>query len=464
MGLAIFLFGLCFVSIAATMESQLVQELKRGVVKLKAKAEGTTRIGTGIIVGLNKDAVYIATASHVIEGDPNPEVTFFSAPYTSFRSKVLGLEGGNPRGLAVLVVEGQFPSEMKIFPLEQTITVNGGEDVTLIGFPRSSGVPWTVTPSSVTGLAGRNISLYQGAEEGNSGGPVLYKNKVLGLVTEVRGQYSFAVPATQISEALRGWNVPIGDLTKKTLPDIPVPGYTVAEGTGVVSGKVTFAGSPPPPKEFLFSKFPNPRYCAQTSKKRGDIRYMPLIEVGPNGGLQNAIVVVSDIVDQEWMGRYPGTNVVMELCDFAPFTSVVVNRKPMLVENRDADPTDPKSIRGVIHNPHSFEVLGSSQTTIFNIGLAEKGSRLDKPITVRKQQQGSTVRLQCDQHEYMQAYFLPVTNSHFAILGENGTFEIKGVPAGQHKLTVWHPFAGRVDADIVVADQGVVTQNFVLPR
>lgn len=83
---------------------------------------------------------------------------------------------------------------------------------------------------------------------------------------------------------------------------------------------------------------------------------------------------------------------------------------------------------------------GPSSSTIFNIGLAEKGSTLDKPIILRKPD--SYVRLQCDQHEFMQSFFLPVTNPYYAVAKEDGTFEIKDVPAGKHTLIVWHPFAG----------------------
>ena len=36
---------------------------------------------------------------------------------------------------------------------------------------------------------------------------------------------------------------------------------------GTVTGKVSFAGHPPAPKEFLFSKFPNPKFCVKNPSK-----------------------------------------------------------------------------------------------------------------------------------------------------------------------------------------------------
>lgn len=65
-------------------------------------------------------------------------------------------------------------------------------------------------------------------------------------------------------------------------------------------------------------------------------------------------------------------------------------------------------------------------------------------------------RLQCDQHEFMQSFFLPVSNSHYAVVKDDGTFEIKDVPAGKHKLLAWHPFAGRVEIDVDVPEGATV--------
>ena len=228
---------------------------------------------------------------------------------------------------------------------------------------------------------------------------------------------------------------------------------------GTISGKVTFAGKAEQ-KEFLFSKFPNPGFCpkiADKSKADGDKRFLNQVEV-KGGGLKNAVVAVADIDDQAFMDGYAGTEVVAAFCDFQPFSGVVVNNKSFKVENTDADPDDPKSVAGVLHNPHSFVVKGSSSATGFNIGLAKKGDKLDKPVVFRGgADKVGYLRLQCDQHEFMQSFFLPVTNAHYAVAKEDGSFEIKGVPAGKHKVVVWHPFVNkgqRTEFDVDVTDGG----------
>lgn len=235
---------------------------------------------------------------------------------------------------------------------------------------------------------------------------------------------------------------------------------------GTVTGKVTYAGKAEQ-KEFMFSKFPNPKFCPKIPNKDvmdGDKRFLKTIEVGKDGALKHAVVSVRDIEDKAFMDGYGGTDVVAEFCDFQPFSGIVVNKKNFRVENHDADPDDPKSVKGVLHNPHSFEVKGPSSATIFNIGLAEKGSKLEKPITLRQEKAGSFFRLQCDQHEFMQGFFLPVQNKHYAVVKEDGTFELKDVPAGKHKIMAWHPFAGKMEADVDVPEGGSVKADFQVKK
>ncbi|MGA6826712.1 hypothetical protein ACO9S2_03740 [Nitrospira sp. NS4] len=233
-----------------------------------------------------------------------------------------------------------------------------------------------------------------------------------------------------------------------------------ANAGGTIAGKVTYAGKSEQ-KEFSFAKFPNPKFCPKNPNKSlmdGDKRFLKTIEVGKDGGLKGAVVAVVDIEDKAFMDSYAGTDVVAEFCEFLPYTGVVVNNKNFRAVNNDADPDDPKSVAGVLHNPHSFTVKGSTSATGFNIGLAKKGDKLEKPVTFRGgAEKEGYYRLQCDQHEFMQSFFLPVSNAHYAVVKEDGSFEIKDVPAGKHKVVAWHPFAAKgkkIEFEVEVADGG----------
>lgn len=227
---------------------------------------------------------------------------------------------------------------------------------------------------------------------------------------------------------------------------------------GTIVGKVTFAGKADQ-REFFLSKFPNMKFCSKisnTSLIDGDIRLLKTIEVDKDGGLKGAVVAVTDIEDQAFVDGYKGTDVTVAFCEFLPFTGVVVAHKSFRVENTDADPDDPRSVKGVLHNAHTFFVKGSSSSIDFNVTLAEKGSKLDKPVKFKggREKTEVTYRMQCDQHEFMQAFFLPVWNPYYAVAKDDGTFEIKDVPAGKRHIIAWHPVAGRVEMEVEVPDGG----------
>jgi len=235
---------------------------------------------------------------------------------------------------------------------------------------------------------------------------------------------------------------------------------------GTVEGKVSFAGKAPAPKEFLFSKFPNPKFCVKNKNKdaKSEKRFLNEVEVGKDGGLKNAVVAVRGINDEKFQADFKGQDITSELCEFLPYTGVVVaNQSSFRVMNKDADPDDPKSAKGVLHNPHSFEVKGPASTTIFNIALPEKDKGLDKPIKLRKADQGSVFKLICDQHEFMQFWALPVTSPHYAVVGEDGKFSIKDVPAGKYKVVAWHPAISKgvpIEQEIEVKDGASASAKF----
>jgi hypothetical protein len=239
----------------------------------------------------------------------------------------------------------------------------------------------------------------------------------------------------------------------------------IAQAGGTIKGKVTYSGKPVPPKEFAFGKFPNAEFCKQNSSKSadGNTRLLKEVEVDGGKGLKNAVVSVRDIDDDAYEKSFkskPAANVIAKLCEFLPYTGTAVSNGLFRVENTDADPSDPKSAEGVLHNPHSFDVLGPKSSTLFNIGLAKKGDSLEKPMKLRMAKKGGVVRLQCDQHEYMQAWYLPVENPFYSVSGGDGMFEIKNVPAGKHKVMAWHPIAGQVEASVDVKDGGTAEANF----
>ena len=186
---------------------QDIDDLKKGVVKITAHVEGQQpKVGTGFVVRVEKDAAYIVTAAHVIEGDPKPQITFLPQPQQPLTAQVIGIEGGDQHGLAALRVAGPIPESVVALALDHTTKVAGGEPVTFIGFPRAL-PPWTVSTGSLSGLKGPTLAFQALVEEGHSGGPLLLNGGVIGVLSDARERLGYAVPASILSVALTGWHI-----------------------------------------------------------------------------------------------------------------------------------------------------------------------------------------------------------------------------------------------------------------
>ena len=202
--------------------AQTLDNLKKAVVRISAQARGEQRkVGTGFIAKLEPDSVYLVTASHVVEGDNHPQVEFYTQPNKPVSATVVRLEGGNPKGLALLRVEREIPAGLLALDLDASHQIHGGETITLIGFPRVVGTPWAVTQGTIAGLSGRDVTFTGAADEGNSGGPLLRDGKVIGVITEVAGQFGYATPAATLAFALEGWGLGLLGTTQTTGP-VPI--------------------------------------------------------------------------------------------------------------------------------------------------------------------------------------------------------------------------------------------------
>ena len=218
---------------------------------------------------------------------------------------------------------------------------------------------------------------------------------------------------------------------------------TVTDG-GVVSGTITYTGTPPPPEHFEVIK--NADVCGVEHD-----RYA--VEVN-NGALIHAVVIIEGVT----AGKPLSSNVVdivSKDCVFLPFMNVVARtgkgRKGspwMTVLNEDT----------VIHNPHPFEFKPKGRRTLWNVGLPEKGSSTKQRLIVKK---SDTVRLECDQHNFMLSWTKVVSNPYWAMTGNDGSYAIDQVPPGTYKLVVWHPLLGEQIQEITVPENDSLTVHFM---
>jgi len=236
---------------------------------------------------------------------------------------------------------------------------------------------------------------------------------------------------------------------------------TVADG-GSLTGKITFKGAVPAPKTFAFAKFPNPGFCDKFDSDGKGNRVVQQVNVGKDNALKDVVVYFEGVKSGKPF-KFDGSDIKAEGCRFhvqgpSMLSGVVVKKKEIRIENMDADPNDPKAVTGVLHNPHSYEIAGATRTTIFNLPLPEKGQVIKKPVILRKKE--SQFLVECDQHNYMQTYFVPVENPYYAIVGEDGTFSIGDIPPGTYEVYAWHPVLGKQEANVTITAKGQTKADF----
>jgi len=198
------------------------------VVRIESAPGGQSRAGSGFVVQIKDDGAYVVTAAHVVEGDPAPRLYFSDRPYLASIARVLTLEGGNPEGLALLLVETGLPSGLRGLPMAP----GGGDDLEPGEAVRALGVPaglrtWAQIPGNVVAWKDRDILFSGGVDEGNSGGPLLKGAAVAGLVMAQEGNFGLAVPASSLKRFLKSngvaWAVdaPAGAAPTRVQPPAP---------------------------------------------------------------------------------------------------------------------------------------------------------------------------------------------------------------------------------------------------
>jgi hypothetical protein len=78
----------------------------------------------------------------------------------------------------------------------------------------------------------------------------------------------------------------------------------------------------------------------------------------------------------------------------------------------------------------------------FNQILAPKGE-----IAVSLFADRRPIKVECDIHSWMKAYIMVFDHPFFAVTGDDGSFEIKGVPAGEQHIVLWQEKVGYVNPE-----------------
>jgi len=195
-------------------------------------------------------------------------------------------------------------------------------------------------------------------------------------------------------------------------------------GGGSIDGTVVYRGAVPT-KKIIPTK--DVEVC-------GDPREEPLIRVGADQAVENAVVYLVGVAKgKPWPAAAKTPELDNVKCRFEPEVQVI-----------PAGPLDIVNTDPVLHNTHGYY----GKRTAFNLALPNKGQRI--PTELKR---AGTVRVDCDAHGWMEGWVYVVDNPYFAITGADGKFAITDVPPGDYKLVAVQSFTGPVEMPVTVAEK-----------
>ena len=96
----------------------------------------------------------------------------------------------------------------------------------------------------------------------------------------------------------------------------------------------------------------------------------------------------------------------------------------------------------------------------FNLGTWPKG----KVRSYTFKNTGCVSVMLCNVHPEMEAYILVLETPYYAVSAKDGSYLIKGVPAGKYALKIWHEKLKGESQEVTVTESGEVTANFEIKK
>lgn len=215
----------------------------------------------------------------------------------------------------------------------------------------------------------------------------------------------------------------------------PAKGTDISGYSGTITGTVSYKGAAP--------KVRPVRMDAECGAFHSDPVMNESDVVNENGTSKWVFVYVKEgLGDMKF--DPPGTPVVFDQvgCKYTPHVFGVQAGQPIQILNSDP----------MLHNIHALPKTNRP----FNFGMPKKGD--ERTQSFKKAE--VMVKIKCDVHPWMGAYAGVVDHPYYAVTGDDGSFTIKNLPAGEYVLEAWHETHGTKTMTVKVENNGSATADF----
>lgn len=196
-------------------------------------------------------------------------------------------------------------------------------------------------------------------------------------------------------------------------PSAAAPSASAQAGAGTIKGEVIYKGKAAPA---TLSVTKDQEVCGQSKPD-------PSLVVSPEGKMQNAVVAIAAAP-----GSAPPApaKVVLDQkgCEYQPHVLAFPAGSTVEILNPD----------GILHNVHTYSKINSP----FN--MAQPKFKKTMSVTFDKPE---IIQAKCDVHSWMSGWLFVAGTPHYAVTSAGGSFELTGLPAGDHVVEVWHETLGK---------------------
>ena len=222
-------------------------------------------------------------------------------------------------------------------------------------------------------------------------------------------------------------------------------GLPIPTGGSKIVGSVKFEGDLPRLKEIDMADEP---VCSNHWSDQDMSPVSEALVLGPDNVVANVFLTITSGPSG---GPYAPSSVPVEVdqkgCKYVPHVFAVMKGQNIVFKNSD----------GVLHNVHALP----KQNREFN--LAMPGSmKVAKPRSFKKAE--GMFKIKCDKHPWMSSYAAVLDHPFFDVTGEDGNYEIKGLPAGTYEIEAWHEKMGTRSASVTVAANETQTVDFAFSK
>jgi plastocyanin len=202
-----------------------------------------------------------------------------------------------------------------------------------------------------------------------------------------------------------------------------------ASGTGTLAGRITLNGLAP-----KLANLPVTRDMKTCGTSKPD----ESLEV-KDSGVKNAVVWLADLPTPKDF-KPEKEKLDQQGCVFLPHVLVAPVGATVDVVNSDK----------ALHNVRAQ----AGADRLFNYAMPIPGHVV--PTKLKKE---GIFKLSCDVHPWMRGWLLALPTTHYAVSGEDGTYRIADLPAGKHRIKIWHERFGEREAEVEISPGGTATHD-----